>query len=630
MHLVKILIISLIFINCILFTFYITQVYIPPIHTNNNVYIDKYTNVPLLVYNVEENPKSIDIIINYLDNNETIKSRINDIKNVNIVNVKSNNSALELTDTFTYLYKYPKYKVLTVINDNKYCLFMKPKDHVTNESMKDVINNKKVIGYIDDLDTKLIKYICLAQGIDPNLIKLKKVPIPKVINDKYFIDNEIYTLMLFTSFSNNLILDSIHNDFKIDFLNYEDFDINIIKFLIPFVKIINIDLSVPFINFKNDYAVKTCFAFDFLLCGDGKLENDVNLGLKFNKLIVRFGNFDVINFYTMYFSFFKQTIEYLNVSNNHIKNQDNLPILEQFSIDSSQSSQPKVVFDISPEYNIDGFYDNKNQSMLLDFTMINDIPLTLHSRITLTQQERFEENGTYFVKFQTDDGMIEQTFIQKFIIYNDPIDNTKYKDGIINISNIEMIEGIYLNDIKNDDNIYIVNIDKFANIIKGKKEKEFYLKIKGEIVENSTYDPRYECYDDPLIKSRGLCESKYDPNGKPKFKKQYWDRRCEKNEECPFYMENKNYKNYRGGCIDGRCEFPIGMKAVSYRKYDPEFKPMCYNCKDISDPFCCDDQKNKKKYNYLESPDYAFSLDSHERMKEIKEIKNNHIKWFNK
>ena len=632
MHLVKILIISLIIINCILFTFYITQIYIPPIYKNNNVYIDKYTNVPLLVYNVEMNPKNIDIIVNYLDNNEKIKSQINDIKNVNIVEntkPKSTNSFLRLTDSFTYLYKYPQDKVLTIINDNKYCLFMKPKDNVTNESMKDVINNKKIFGYIDDLDIILIKYICLAQGIDKKLIKLKKVPIPKLINNKYFIDNGIYTLMLFTSFSNNLILNSISNDFKMDFLNYEDFDINIIKFLIPFIKIINIDLSIPFIHFKNNYSIKTCFAFDFLLCGDGKIENDMDLGLKLNKLIIRFENFDVINFYTMYFSFFKQTIEYLNVSNNHIKNQDNLPILEQFSMQSSQSSQPKITFDISPEYNLEGFYDNKNQSMLLNFIMIDDIPLTIHSRITLTQQDRVEENGTYFVKFQTDDGMIEHTFIQKFLIYNVHLDDNDIKDGLININNIEYIEGISLNDIKDDDNIYITNLNKFANIIKGKKKKEFYLKIKEKIIENSTYDPRYECYDNPLIKSRGLCESDYDALGKPKFKKQYWDRRCEKNEECPFYMANTNYKNYRGGCNDGRCELPIGMKALSYRKYDNEFKPMCYNCKDTTDPFCCEDQKDKNKYNYLRSPDYVFSLDSHERMKEIKEIKNNPIKWFN-
>ena len=135
--------------------------------------------------------------------------------------------------------------------------------------------------------------------------------------------------------------------------------------------------------------------------------------------------------------------------------------------------------------------------------------------------------------------------------------------------------------------------------------------------EDPYNDPRYECYGQKDIKAAGLCESEYDQTGKSKKPVYQWDRRCEKNEECPFYQANKNYRNYFGGCVDGFCQFPLGSERASFRRVDSEFKAMCYNCKDMLNPFCCEDQKDKSKYPSLVSPDYAFPLDSYERWKQI-------------
>ena len=77
------------------------------------------------------------------------------------------------------------------------------------------------------------------------------------------------------------------------------------------------------------------------------------------------------------------------------------------------------------------------------------------------------------------------------------------------------------------------------------------------------------------------------------------------NEDCPFFKKNKNYENERGGCIKGYCELPLGMKLSGFRKYDENLKPICNNCKNNT-VFCCDEQKNKKKYPELKSPDYLF------------------------
>lgn len=92
-----------------------------------------------------------------------------------------------------------------------------------------------------------------------------------------------------------------------------------------------------------------------------------------------------------------------------------------------------------------------------------------------------------------------------------------------------------------------------------------------------------------------------------------WDKKCNYDSECPFYQSNKNYPNRRGKCINGTCEFPLGIKRVSFRKYDKKHRPICYNCKKGYD--CCNSQLDKKKYPKLSTPDYIFNNDFSDRNK---------------
>jgi hypothetical protein len=124
---------------------------------------------------------------------------------------------------------------------------------------------------------------------------------------------------------------------------------------------------------------------------------------------------------------------------------------------------------------------------------------------------------------------------------------------------------------------------------------------------DSYLDPTYTCYGDITQNIKALCDSPYDIIGKPKTRKTTWDHSCLVNNDCPYYKSNKNYKNNRGGCMDsGVCELPIGVRRVSYRKYDDKhiFAPYCYGC-DAYDTECCAKQTK---------PDYAFANDTNERL----------------
>lgn len=121
-----------------------------------------------------------------------------------------------------------------------------------------------------------------------------------------------------------------------------------------------------------------------------------------------------------------------------------------------------------------------------------------------------------------------------------------------------------------------------------------------------------------------ILESKHGSNNCLSYSKKYgtvgiWDKPCKTNSECPFYKANLNYPNSRGGCIDGSCELPSGMKPIGYKHYTKDL-PMCHQCKPIKGcsgykcNHCCRDQKDPSKYPNLKSPDYVFEKDDSERI----------------
>lgn len=221
----------------------------------------------------------------------------------------------------------------------------------------------------------------------------------------------------------------------------------------------------------------------------------------------------------------------------------------------SESNQPKT-FTFEINENVNGFYDAQSQFFYVYTNSITGIPLKENSVFSFTQQMREDQNGVYKVSSVSP----KQSILKRVGDLSNPI--------------------------------------KSQSIIK---------------------QPGYLCYNRPDITSKPACDSKYDFEGNLKKKQTYWDKPCEKHTDCPFYQANKNYNNYRGGCIDGRCEMPIGIKAVSYRLYDKDAsKPLCHNCSSSfsssASALCCQDQQdNPHDYPSLKGPDYAFELDEFER-----------------
>lgn len=480
---------------------------------------------------------------------------------------KNNYDSLFYTDIFNY-YINNKINVINTaltIPENKKTLLLIKQNTIKTEiniinNIGDLYNNKSVIGYYDDLDLLLFSYIYNIKLFNIKKIKLNN----NYIDINTFKDNKIDVILSYIDLNNNIL--NFDPNLKLEFVDYENrYDKSALKLKLPFYISENIDLTVYFENFKNkNNPVRNCIQFNTIIYGNNKntYKDEKKFSQCLNIILTLIGNFELINYYTQYFKFYDETIDYIEKKNHHILSRKGKNILEQFDNNKRTNwfNENNIIDNrtqiIKPKYSLKGFYDSYNNSFDFIGNNIENIPINENDIIILENQDRDEENGTYYVKY----------------IFDNKVLLKKIKDTHVN---------------------------------------------KDDYYKGLNINYNYECINKPQIKTKGLCESEYTENNILKNNMDIWDKRCVYNTDCPFYQKNKNYKNYFGGCLDGYCQMPIGVKRIGYIKYDKNTKPLCYNCiitnEKMNNNDCCFDQLNKKLYPNLISPDYAFELDQYER-----------------
>jgi hypothetical protein len=203
------------------------------------------------------------------------------------------------------------------------------------------------------------------------------------------------------------------------------------------------------------------------------------------------------------------------------------------------------------------------------------------------------------------------------ISFEEDIHFGKYKKASLDMKNADgvdcsMVESTECNTKLSTDKDYMKNRNKF--LVKRKMEHQLN---KDESL--------YKCYFKNAI-TKAECESyeliKDTNSFRTSDKKPgLWAKsQCTSNEECPFYKNNQNYNNNRGGCVNGKCELPINMKLLTPTIPDSKSIPLCHNCKNpegktgLNCLMCCEDQFDNSKYPTLVTPDYAFEDDFNERL----------------
>lgn len=525
--------------------------------------LNKYTQtehlyeffLPALTLLIEEKPDKLSISIPKNLNTPSLSQ--SGIKNVLIRVVDDITKATDISnksvviDAFTAKSIIGNHQFLTTIDTERTAYFIRSLEMSSREFVEDGVR----IGYFGELDNTLIKQLMMTKKSNNTMssYSLRKITPPTTIDTKTFEDNGVDVLFIFETLGNN----NNKNNQGLTRRISNNMKLEVWDYAHT-LDIHRLKVSLPFVKHKNiDFSLH----FPQL---KGKIDI-VSSVIAFDNMVmlspedasnpnITLELRELLSYYNKpeNINLYERYFNVSNVSTSYAKERTQF-FLERGSkqiLEQFKQDGLGFVFDIQD--NVNGFFDSKSKMFYVYSNNIIGIPLKSGSQFKFHGQIREEQNGIFKVV------------------------SASHKQSIL------------------------------------EKVKDLEVDAR-DAKRNPKLQPGYLCYNRPDITSKASCESLYDVEGNLKRQRTHWDKPCEKHSECPFYQANKNYKNYRGGCVDGRCEMPIGVKAVSYRLYDKEGSvPLCHNCKGLS-PLCCEEQKDKSKYPSLKGPDYAFELDEYER-----------------
>lgn len=579
-------------------------------------------NEPILTYDVIQ--EKIPYIHIYKNQNE-ISTKLDSIrayKNIKLIDVdkfediERREDNLYYTDVYTFNKLYKKnYKAITLCTIPKSLLL------VSKVLIDDITNTPLRIGYLNEIDLRIVKKIirCHNNFVTMKDYEFKKIEVSDIEEELFNLNN--LDIFVYYNTLTNPIYDMIReNDFNL--VRYDDINKDLMNHYFPFYKrrIHNIitsqdNISEVKVLFYNTLEMDTIIF---------TTKENENFNKNYDMILNHFNEFLKINYYMQYFDFINYSQDWALEQQNKIKD-----ILEPFQeknkgmlfiIDDNINNQERINFQ-----NAEILSNDDVKIFKVFITSINQIPINNNDRFIFTFNiGDFKVNKLYYV------GDIEDNYIMvedsKKVLLSDN-DKEKVNSNLIELSQ----ETITKYELEYGDSVFVMGkrlgviINKKGNLyvlLEEKKGPKFGKEYKNLIVRES-------CVTDEIIGREGsnYVDDVYDNKRVDKSTDENvediyevernfniktlreWDSPCESNEECPFYLKNKNYPNKRGGCVNGYCEFPLGLKRIGYTKYydviNENNHPICDDCEDEDDIYCC--EKQGADHDNFKGPNYIYS-----------------------
>ena len=586
-------------------------------------FVSNIYNEPILKKNV------IDIeipIINIYKNEYDISNKfnniLNELNNINIVNIRNFDniekkpSNLYYTDVYTFNKYYKEdYKALTLCTIPKSLLLVSKSQDI------DLTGSALKIGYLNEIDKKIAINLIKSQNNFVSIDNYEFIPTNNVTEDLFNLNN-INVFIYFNTLSNPLFDEIKNNDFNL--VSYNNVNKDLFQYYFPFYrrKIFTINKAIDKNIIHNTLQIDTMIF---------TTKEDEEFNKNYLGILDYFNEFLRINYYLQYFDFTEISKKWSYEKQEGIKD-----VLETFQ--DGEDKDDSILFVIKNDNTTDELNAFNNSTILsnddiivykIDITMINNIPINVGDRFLFSYQiNKFEVNKIYYIAEVNQDHIIVEN--SKKIELSDEVINLntniiELKSDTINEYNLDYGDSVYVLDYglgiivqkKGED-----NLGKLYILLENNTDTSNNYNLGGEYVNVRI---REACVSDQLSggTGTGYVDDIYDINDTPdntdldlyNVEKSFndinvreWDNRCVEDEECPFYLKNKNYPNTRGGCINGYCEFPIGLKRISYKKYyeviNENNYPRCEGCDD-DNILCCEQQG--ADHDNFRGPNYIFS-----------------------
>ena len=604
---------------------------------NKEQFVSNIYNETILRLNVIESKKPIITIYkDKYDNSvklDRIQQKYNNIKikdfnDIISVDFKSDNnpSNLYYTDVYSFNKKCSdKFKAVTLCTIPKSLLLISKSTNIKLTRN----NNKLTIGYFNEIDKEICQNIIKSQNkfITMDHYEFKLI---NNINEELFNLKRIDIFVYYNTLSNPIFDEIKKNDFNL--VSYNDFNKDLLQYYFPFYrrKIFTIDNSVD----KN--LIHNTLQIDTILFTK---KEDETFNNNYLELLNYFDEYLKINYYIQYFNFTKISKDWSLEKQESIKH-----ILETFENENGNQNN-SMLFIINQEVDILDIIKFQNNLIVsnnditvyrVDITELNNQQIIEGDRILFTntnQIPNFQVNKVYYVAQVEDDHILIEN-AKKFEL-NDEVVNVvpnqpteiQLQSQTIEENNLQYGDNVYIIDyglgivIKRVDEDSAENVENLFVLLEDNNEIEQNNtansnEIGGEYVTVSVLQPctntNPDTNEDTTIydyeNSQNTNQTIYDiENTYNEIQVTEWNTQCVQNEECPFYLANQNFPNNDGGCINGYCQFPIGLTRIGYKTYynviNENNYPRCRGCED-DNIYCCQEQGNSDEYN---GPNYIFA-----------------------
>jgi len=609
-------------------------------HKKNEDFVADIFNEPILSHNVIESKiaqitiykKEYDISekLNRLVNHNHIE--ITNIQNFNLVD--NGPDKLFYTDIISYNKNYKdKYDILTICTIPKVLLLFSRNDSdLTLAPLDDRVIR---IAYLYEIDKEIIKNIIKSQKSFITFNKYEFIQIEVDDNGLiYTIEENLFNLfnydifVYFNTLTNPIFGELSKKNYRlVPYL--DDIDKNILNISFPFYR--KKIYTMSRLSSYERYDTSNTDTTEYKVSDFNDVNNIVYNSLHIDNLLMikkqdvsvqRYSDDIMKDLHENYNIVLEHFNEYLKINYYLVKGQELrnigdlkedefkfMDIVEDWSYEKQNEVQQIIegfenneklftITNLSDEIDV-RFFNNaeivSNTDVIsyrVNTETIDDMPVKEGDEIFFSNKlGPFEANKKYYVE---DVG-------NNYIILEDSIkielENEEVNENLIRLSTTT----INKYDLEINDSVYVLNYRKGLVVPRKDDEDDTEkLYILLEEIEEDNLGGEYI-----TVKVQEGCDTSDNQLYNEKDL-QIWDNPCTKNEDCPFYLKNKNYSNQRGGCNNGYCEFPVGLKRLGKRLYNQVINennhPICRGCS-TGDINCCERQENDINYN---GPDYIF------------------------
>lgn len=293
---------------------------------------------------------------------------------------------LYTTDVFTQgaaLYDGRRAVCLTMIDDKMLVYFLKARDNRSGEGLKSYLLRGGNIRYDNPVQLRLVRLLLASLGMTSPTLMARLKPVGD--------DSVCGCVMKMQALQPGRTYGV--EDKSVDFLDIDAVDAGKLKFFMPFVELVDMDMRTFYPSFVDRFTVKSVLSFDMGLFGPVIPMVSVTDFSRPLIIIERaFARLESLNnFYRAVFAFYELPSSEASASSGRTTGR--VPVLEQFQ-------------DVTATGNVRGFFAADTQVMTPTSDVLEGVPLQVVDTVTLTSQRRPEENGVFSVVSSASDGRL--------------------------------------------------------------------------------------------------------------------------------------------------------------------------------------------------------------------------------